>query len=261
MFFYAIRKPPSLIVRMGRKSLRTLRWWGLTSRRPGDLSQVRLSRQQKTWSKAVFAQHGEDLIIHRLLFKVLRLDPKKAHWYVDVGAYHPFDHSMTAHLHLLGWQGMAFDVSRTSEAAFSRWRPATSFIRAAVGDGSAVEVEARGIFYGDAGITSRTFASNKIESQKTIRISEALDEADVENIEFLSIDVEGAESAVLRGLDFARHRPVLIAVEIHGIYNLLDVQESSVANYLLANDYFFVAASVINFFFASKLGLEAAGRL
>lgn len=261
MFIYAIQESPSLIVRVARKSLRTLRWWGFTSRRPGDSSQVRLSRHQKNWSKAVFAQHGEDLIIHRLLFKVLRLDPKKAYWYADVGAYHPFDHSMTAHLHLLGWHGLAFDLSKTSETAFTFWRPATSFIRGAVGDGGGIEIEVRGAFHGDAGITSRTTAKNEVGAQRSIRVSETLDEAGVENIDFLSIDVEGAEASVLRGLDFARHRPVLICVEIHGIVNLLDVHQNPVAKLLLDNDYVLAAGSVINFFFMSKLSLTDAGRL
>ncbi len=43
-----------------------------------------------------------------------------------------------------------------------------------------------------------------------------LDEAGAPGeIDFLSLDVEGYEASVLRGLDFERHSPALVLVEMH----------------------------------------------
>jgi FkbM family methyltransferase len=45
-------------------------------------------------------------------------------------------------------------------------------------------------------------------------LSELLDEIDAPEVDFLSLDVEGYEPQVLRGLDLARHAPRFILVEV-----------------------------------------------
>lgn len=44
-------------------------------------------------------------------------------------------------------------------------------------------------------------------------LSSIIDEAGLQKIDFFSLDVEGFEAPVLRGIDFKRHRPTLILVE------------------------------------------------
>lgn len=44
-------------------------------------------------------------------------------------------------------------------------------------------------------------------------LGSVLDEAGIARIDFMSLDVEGYEENVLRGLDFSRHRPRLLLVE------------------------------------------------
>jgi FkbM family methyltransferase len=44
-------------------------------------------------------------------------------------------------------------------------------------------------------------------------LSSLIDECGLTRVDFLSLDVEGYEEQVLRGIDFARHRPTLICVE------------------------------------------------
>jgi hypothetical protein len=44
-------------------------------------------------------------------------------------------------------------------------------------------------------------------------LSRLLDSHGVPSIELLSLDVEGAELDVLRGIDFSRHAPALILIE------------------------------------------------
>ena len=44
-------------------------------------------------------------------------------------------------------------------------------------------------------------------------LSSLIDECGLTRIDFLSLDVEGYEEHVLRGIDFTRHRPTFICVE------------------------------------------------
>ena len=48
------------------------------------------------------------------------------------------------------------------------------------------------------------------------KLSDILDENNISDIDFFSLDVEGYELNVLNGLDFSRHRPKIICVEAWG---------------------------------------------
>lgn len=48
---------------------------------------------------------------------------------------------------------------------------------------------------------------------KAEKLSDILDRTGISNIDFFSLDVEGFELEVLKGLDFTRHRPAFILVE------------------------------------------------
>lgn len=45
-------------------------------------------------------------------------------------------------------------------------------------------------------------------------LSDVLDRYDVRSVDLLSLDVEGYEAKVLNGIDFARHRPRLMLIEV-----------------------------------------------
>jgi hypothetical protein len=48
-------------------------------------------------------------------------------------------------------------------------------------------------------------------------LSSILDEVDAPEVDLLSLDVEGYESSVLRGLDLDRHAPRWLLVEMHDL--------------------------------------------
>jgi len=58
-------------------------------------------------------------------------------------------------------------------------------------------------------------AFDRVETVPVRTLDEILDEADLPRIDFMSIDVEGVQIDVLRGLSFARHRPGLLLIEDH----------------------------------------------
>jgi hypothetical protein len=58
---------------------------------------------------------------------------------------------------------------------------------------------------------------HRVERVSARTLSGLLDEAGVEHIGLLSLDVEGYEDQALRGLDLSRHAPAWILVEMHDL--------------------------------------------
>jgi FkbM family methyltransferase len=61
-------------------------------------------------------------------------------------------------------------------------------------------------------------------------LSSLIDECGLRRIDFLSLDVEGYEEHVLKGLDFSRHRPTYICVEAS---HRAAVEQVLLANYAI----------------------------
>jgi hypothetical protein len=62
------------------------------------------------------------------------------------------------------------------------------------------------------------FSRYRTESVRAVTLDSILEDSNVEKIDFLSIDVEGTELDVLRGLNLERYRPRLILVEDKLVY-------------------------------------------
>src|SRR6185312_5485470 len=68
-----------------------------------------------------FSQGGEDIILMEILkgYNLLRSDG----FFVDVGAYHPFNGSNTYELYKLGWSGINIEARPGSKKLFDECRP------------------------------------------------------------------------------------------------------------------------------------------
>lgn len=235
-----------------------LRWNGFLPR-TSITGRPAMTFRKWNWAQATFAQHGEDLLLERIFYKILGYQLRENYFYVDCGAYHPFVYSMTARLSSLGWRGIAIDFSRTSRDSFARYRKDAEFILAPAGDGSNIQI-VQGFLrkVGDASITSSAAPignESDIDPSvlvESVRISDILDQRNIQQVDFLNLDIEGSELATLKGLDFARHSPRVICVEIHGVIHTADAQSRPEVSLLLSQGYLLVASTVINFFFVRK---------
>src|ERR1051326_1543410 len=81
--------------------------------------------------------------------------------------------------------------------------------------------------------------ASEVRQVKVRTLDSVLAEAGIERVDFLSVDVEGAELAVLRGFSIARYRPRLILVED-------DVQDLGKHAYLTARGYKLVRRTALN---------------
>jgi FkbM family methyltransferase len=62
-------------------------------------------------------------------------------------------------------------------------------------------------------IDDQQYAEHRVLKVRSKTLNSILDESGIQQIDLLSIDVEGAEMEVLKGLDLSKHRPRLILLE------------------------------------------------
>lgn len=176
-------------------------------------------------SDFTFAEHGEDLLIHRLLLW------KECGFYVDCGAYDARKMSLTARLRNFGWTGINVDIDREVIQCLQQSLPSTVSVCAAIGE---AEGEATLYRYQDPvintidpdqhrhlqAIAQRGELFTQFVGEETVRttsIACILDENHVPDLQvnFLNLDVEGVELTALQGFPWGRQQPQVVAVEIH----------------------------------------------
>ena len=195
--------------------------------------------------KKSYAMDGEDLAIDQYIEK------KEKGFYVDIGAHHPIHRNNTQLLFNKGWSGINIDVNQFSIDLFNFLRPDDLNLLTAISD-----QEGEITFYyqkkfsqlntTDKKIAHEHFNGNfnerlvKCQSIHNILINSKYKEV---KIDFLNIDVEGAEMKVLRTLNFEIYDPNLICIEILGYRELGSkeregrIKNDEIYKYLVGKNY------------------------
>jgi len=204
-----------------------------------------------------YAQNGEDVLIDRVLLN------KRSGFYIDVGAFHPIIDSVTKHFSLLGWRGINIEPDPEFFALLARDRPDEINICAAVGRQSGQTVLHRLTARQCSTISEAHLARLDPDSRTgadqvpvpIMTLAEICAEHVKGDIDFLKIDVEGAEADVVAGADWRKFRPRLVVIEAThpgGVAAAIDAWEPV----LLAQDYRFQHFDGINRYY---LRAEDAG--
>jgi len=170
-----------------------------------------------------YSQFGEDLAVCRLADE-LGLDKSI---YVDAGAYHPIFGSNTLLLHKKGWRGINVDLATERIAEFHRYRPKDHNVVACLSDRVAsVEIAHYEIPSTDRVLDPRNPKKLSIAGQKPIRYSSTItttltavvEESPfrLDEVQYLNVDCEGSDLAVIRGLDLDRCHPAILSIEAFG---------------------------------------------
>jgi len=171
------------------------------------------------FSKKTYSEWGEDSFILKY-FK--NLDKG---FYVDIGAYHPFFLSNTYLLFKKKWEGINIDINPTSIEIFNDARPNDYNVNAAVSNRNKRYIN----YYTKnmINLLSTTIISSaklsflnnsfNIRRAKCSKLNDIISKTKFKNrkIDFLNIDTEKSEVDVLKSLNFSKHKPKLICVEIH----------------------------------------------
>ena len=160
---------------------------------------------------------GEDLIIQDYLKNI------NNGFYVDAGCYHPLHLSNTYLLHKRNWSGINIDVSQFSIDLFNFLRPNDLNINSAVSNTDSEvtiffqkKISQLTTIYKEI---SKERMQGKIQEKniKSQKLNTILNKSKFINrkIDFLNIDLEGADYEALQSLDFNTYRPKLICIEIN----------------------------------------------
>lgn len=178
-------------------------------------------------SDFTFSEHGEDILVHRLLLW------KEGGFYLDCGAYHARHMSMTARLRLFGWRGINVDIDPEVVENLQKSMPETVSVCAALDAIDGREV----VFYRYEDPVLNTILPAQHEHLQRIEKANQLFTSFVEKInvrtlalrtlianhaggraiDFVNLDLEGVELEVLRGFPWEEQHPAVFAIEIHGL--------------------------------------------
>ncbi len=186
---------------------------------------------------------------------------QKRGFYVDVGAHHPHRFSNTHIFYQRGWSGINIEPNPDAIGAFKRARPRDTNLQAGISNCAEnltyylFDEPALNTF--DEDVVSR-LASTRYKLVKSIEISvERLDSIlkrylpANQVIDFLSIDVEGLDFAVLRSNDWQLFRPKCVLVEAHRM-SLEDALHSDIFLFMKEQGYELFAKTFNTLIFREK---------
>ena len=163
-----------------------------------------------------YSQRFEDLYLLRALGE------RDRGFYIDIGAGHPVFDNVSFAFYLRGWSGIAVEpnprLARLAEAIRPRDRTVNGLAGTTPGEATFYLVDDYHGFSttsADNAATAQTqFGKSSQQMTRTVTTLKALCEQHAPAaIDFLKVDVEGAEPEVLAGADWQRFRPKVILVE------------------------------------------------
>lgn len=194
-----------------------------------------------------YAQYAEDVILYKYLHHV------KNGFYVDVGAAHPVDLSVTKLFYDMGWSGINIEPRSDVIELYNTTRARDVNLAAAASNhqGTAtlyLALESSSLNQDDA--RRQGFSDSTIVNMDTLRAF--LTKHPLPAIHFLKIDVENHEKEVLEGMDFSSFRPWIVAIEstLPGAVNV--TTHSLWENILFDSGYSLLAQHLINRYYVAN---------
>ena len=212
----------------------------------------RYFKYQFTYFKA-FGATGEDVLLNKI-FK------NNKGFYIDIGALHPVNGSLTYNLYKKGWNGLNFDIVEKNIKLFKLFRKRDHSQRIAISSKSGFIKSY--IFSSGSGLNtlekswadkwSKSIGKYQIQKLKKIKLTDIVKNLNIKkNIELLNIDVEGHESRVLEGISFDLLRPKIITVEIH-VKKTADIFKTKTYKILQKNRYDLISHYYHTSFFKAR---------
>jgi FkbM family methyltransferase len=147
---------------------------------------------------------------------------KKKGFYVDLGCGNPIKNNNTYQLYKnFNWSGINIDLDKDNINLFEISRPLDENITAAVSDG----FKETNLFFYHSKSTLNTISRKNVDYQKakiskslkvnTVTLNSILEKSkfNIQEIDFLSIDVEGSELPIIKNIDFKKYKIKVIVVE------------------------------------------------
>jgi len=192
-----------------------------------------------------FAQWGEDLLVWDYF-------QHRTHgFFIEVGANDPVSLSQTYLLEQNGWEGILVEPQAVCCEKLRKLRPRSKVIEAACG---APEQRGKALFRVASSNDRSALAWQEADADvicagtvevDLVTLDEVLQADGNPKPDFVSIDVEGGELAVLQGFNLTRFQPALLVVEDH-------VHDLRLHRYLLRHQYKLVKRTGSNNWYVPK---------
>ena len=209
------------------------------------------------WFVRSWSQEGEDLILRRIF------GGQGVGFYIDVGAHHPKRFSNTYLFYRRGWRGINIDAMPGSMKLFDKKRPRD--INLEMGIGTNVGELDYYVFNEPALNGFSKELSERHESDSVYKLREIM-KVQVQpllqvlnshlnsnqQIDFMSVDVEGLDFDVLKSNDWSKYRPKFVLAEILGS-SLHEIQQGEIAQFMRDQNYVLYAKCVNTVFFQDSL--------
>ncbi len=206
-----------------------------------------------------YSQFGQDLFV----LDILKGDDNKI--FVDVGGNHPINGINSYLLELKGWTGIAIEPQEKLRKLWSALRK-TLCLNYVIGPEEKMVNFVEGEIGTDglSGIEGYNKCNNtncKTIPVKQRRLADILTENKIENIDYLSIDVEGYEMNVLKSIDFSKVNIKLISLENDLGFKWLpflgqrlgkDLGDNKIRKFLKDKGYKYIARIVCDDFFIKE---------
>jgi FkbM family methyltransferase len=197
------------------------------------------ARQRSARAKAI--ARGEREFLRPALYGMAdaidrHLDPSGGGFFIEAGANDGYTQSNTYHLEYEhGWKGLLVEPVPSLYQEVLVERPGATVVNCALVPFGHPDAEVEMHYGGLMSLVSGSHGADEddtafaalglalgLEDPYTFRaparpLSDVLDEIDAPEIDFLSLDVEGYEPFVLRGLDLDRHAPRFLLCEMHDL--------------------------------------------
>lgn len=175
-----------------------------------------------------YSQHGEDVILDALF------RDRAEGFFVEVGCIdgRRFSNSLT--FEERGWRGICVEAHAGYIELLTKNRPNSIVCHCAAG-----EIDEETTFYANARGSLSTldksmekrwkadyaeyFSGFDVQNVSKVRLSTLFDRLEAPAIDFLSLDIEGYELQALKGIDFLRHRPAVLVVEVDAAEHELQI--------------------------------------
>jgi len=167
-------------------------------------------------TEKVLYSHGNEELVARDFFK-----DRHNGFYLDVGCWHPIQDNNTYYLEEhLGWTGIGVDALPEMERKWKRNRPRSTFVNYIVTDHAGTREPFYRVKFTDISAVQKPRldpGGRPVESEEiqvpTITLTKLLDDRGVKKVDYLSMDIEGAEVQALAGFDIERFKPDLVCIE------------------------------------------------
>jgi len=161
-----------------------------------------------------YSQFAEDLLLQNF-FGFFESELR----YLDIGAFHPINHSNSYLSYLKGCIGMAVEPNPQMSGLWAKYRPKDKFMNLAISPNSSGQLQ----YYMNSDSPGLNYVSPDLEMKEhftrctldCIAIKELLVQyLDLySRLDFLTIDVEGLDFELLKAFPFDRVRPRAIVIE------------------------------------------------